>query len=218
MAKLSLIFPMAGQGARFGYRFKPFLEVRGTSFIQAAFAPFRPWLAPIDKVCFIFTAEQEQAYVCAPAWARLFTDVPHDTAILARRPPVPPRPCAMPGDEGHRRADPGMRLRPCRGCRRPDAATQRPDIACAVPTWDLDGESLAAWSVAAVDEDGRIGAVAEKALPLAGRKFPRRDRLLLFRRRRPGAALHRRGADSTHLRHRLELSARRPPGSVGPGR
>lgn len=44
---------------------------------------------------------------------------------------------------------------------------QNPDIACAIPTWDLDGESLASWSVAAIAEDGRIHAVAEKALPAA---------------------------------------------------
>ena len=53
---------MAGQGARFGYRFKPFLTVRNSSFIEAAFAPFRPWLARIDKIYFIMTR--------ARAWRR----------------------------------------------------------------------------------------------------------------------------------------------------
>src|SRR5665213_2184308 len=62
MRKLSLIFPMAGQGARFGYRFKPFLDVQGKSFIEAAFAPFREGLPQIDKVDFIVTAEQERTH------------------------------------------------------------------------------------------------------------------------------------------------------------
>jgi hypothetical protein len=37
--------------------------------------------------------------------------------------------------------------------------------ACAVPTWSLEGEPVASWGVAAVDNTGRILAVKEKALP-----------------------------------------------------
>src|ERR1700733_13795662 len=79
---LSLIFPMAGQGARFGYRFKPFLDVRGQTFIEAAFLPFRPWLAQIANVHFVFTREQDAAHdVRARLW-ELFPDVPHEATVL----------------------------------------------------------------------------------------------------------------------------------------
>jgi hypothetical protein len=49
-------------------------------------------------------------------------------------------------------------------------ATLNPAIACAIPTWSMDGESLASWSVAAI-ENNRITAVAEKSLPAAGGDF-----------------------------------------------
>ena len=41
------------------------------------------------------------------------------------------------------------------------AAADDPAIACAVPTWPLDGEPLSAWSVAAMDKSGRIRAIRE---------------------------------------------------------
>jgi GTP:adenosylcobinamide-phosphate guanylyltransferase len=164
--KLSLIFPMAGQGARFGYRFKPFLEVGGETFIEAAFAPFRPWHARIGKVHFVFTAEQEKVHGVGARLTSLFCDVPHGTAILDKSTEGPARTLehclemnAITGpilvcDCDHAVDVDGLMR-----------AAENPAIACAVPTWPLDGEKLSSWSVAAVNQDGGIGAVAEKALP-----------------------------------------------------
>jgi hypothetical protein len=171
MQKISLIFPMAGQGARFGYRFKPFLEVRGRSFIEAAFAPFRAWLPRIGKVCFVFTAEQDAAHDARARLAALFADVPHDAMILDGPTDGPAQTLAqclaakaitgpiMVCDCDHAVNVDGL------------MAAAQSGIACAVPTWPLLGESLAAWSVAAMNPDGRIIAVAEKALPSCGAEF-----------------------------------------------
>ena len=38
--KFNIIFPMAGKGSRFGYKFKPFLKISDLTFIQLAFQPF----------------------------------------------------------------------------------------------------------------------------------------------------------------------------------
>jgi GTP:adenosylcobinamide-phosphate guanylyltransferase len=163
---------MAGQGARFGYRFKPFLAVQGKTFIEAAFAPFRPWLAQIDKVYFVITAEQNAAHDVRARLAEMFAGVPHETVMLDKATDGPAqtlRHClevkaimgpVMVCDCDHAVAvDALMR-----------AATDG-QIACAVPTWDLKGEPLTAWSVAAVAENGQITAVAEKALPSRGENF-----------------------------------------------
>ena len=40
-----------------------------------------------------------------------------------------------------------------------------------MPTWSLDGESVASWSVAAIDAMGRIRAIREKARPKHGETF-----------------------------------------------
>jgi NDP-sugar pyrophosphorylase family protein len=171
MRKLSLIFPMAGQGARFGYRFKPFLEVQGRSFIEAAFAPFREGLPQIEKVYFIVTAEQERTHDVSARLGEMFAGVPFQTVVLAAPTDGPAetlRQCLvlenisgpiLVCDCDHAVDVDGL-LR----------ATQNSDIACAIPTWDLAGESLASWSVAAID-NGRITAVAEKALPASGGNF-----------------------------------------------
>jgi molybdopterin-guanine dinucleotide biosynthesis protein A len=171
MRKLTLIFPMAGQGARFGYRFKPFLEVQGKTFIEAAFEPFRKGLPQIGKVYFIVTAEQERSHGVSARLDEMFAGVPFETVVLE-----------APTD------GPAETLRQCLAARNITGpilvcdcdhavdvdgllrATQDAGIACAIPTWDLDGESLASWSVAAI-HDNLITAVAEKALPVSGENF-----------------------------------------------
>ncbi len=172
MGKITLIFPMAGQGARFGYRFKPFLEVGGQTFIQAALAPFRPWRDHIEKAHFVFTAEQEKAHAVRARLMTLFADLTHDTAILER-------PTAGPAQTLERCLAMKETKGPILVCDCDHAvdvaglmrAAEDPAVACAVPTWPLEGESLAAWSVAAVDPDGRVTAVAEKSLPDRGGQF-----------------------------------------------
>ncbi len=172
MRKISLIFPMAGQGARFGYRFKPFLDVQQMTFIEAAFAPFRPHLPQIAKVYFVFTAEQNRAHNVRARLDRMFADVPHDTAILAK-----------PTDGPAQTLDKCLEMKSlsgpimvcdCDHAVNVDALMQtmkQPHIECAVPTWDIKGEPLTSWSVAAVQHDGRIAAIAEKALPKHGEDF-----------------------------------------------
>lgn len=166
---LTLIFPMAGEGARFGYRFKPFLEVRGMPFIAAAFAPFRRWQSRIGRICFVFTSAQEQAHGVSARLTALFPGLPVETAILEAPTPGPAETLrqalelrgisgpAIVCDCDHAVDIDGLM-----------AAADDPAIACAVPTWALEGESLSAWSVAAVDHHGHIRAIREKALPDGG--------------------------------------------------
>ncbi len=169
MQEISLIFPMAGQGARFGYRFKPFLEVREMSFIEAAFLPFRPWLSRIAQVYFVFTREQDTTHQVSARLDEMFADVPFEAVILDRAtegPAVTLGRCL----ESENISGPIMAC-DCDHALTVDGlmrAAENPDIECALPTWDLDGESLASWSVAAIGGDGRIAAVSEKALPAHG--------------------------------------------------
>jgi len=171
--KISLIFPMAGEGARFGYRFKPFLEVNGKTFIEAALEPFRPWLAQIGGISFVFTRAQEEAHGVSERLAAMFDGLPQQSVILdapTQGPAETLRQClaqtniegpAIVCDCDHAVDIAGLM----------HAALARPDVACAMPTWCLEGESLASWSVAAVDEAGRILAIREKALPEQGKTF-----------------------------------------------
>jgi len=170
---LSLIFPMAGQGARFGYRFKPFLEIDGGTFIEAAFAPFRPHLGRIARVHFVFLREQEEAHAVSKRLAALFEGIDHRAVILDRPTDGPAETLAQcltrEGVEGPIVACDCDHALDVGGLMR--LAAEEPTVACALPTWDLAGEPLSAWSVAAIDADGRVTAIAEKRLPDTGRGF-----------------------------------------------
>lgn len=171
--KLSLIFPMAGEGARFGYRFKPFLEVQGRSFIEAALEPFRPWMAHIDRICFVFTQAQEEAHNVRHRLGEMFAGLPIQSAVLesSTRGPAETlqRALEITGITGAAIVCDCDHAVDINGLMR--LALDRKDIACAVPTWSLEGEQLKSWSVAAIDGADRIVAIREKALPDCGDKF-----------------------------------------------
>lgn len=165
--KLTLIFPMAGEGARFGYRFKPFLSLRGEAFIAAAVAPFRPWMADIESLCFIFTRAQEQAHNVSARLSEMFDGLPIQCVIL-EKPTRGPAETLLHALEQTGATGPAL-VCDCdhavdvEGLMR--VATTEPGVACAVPTWSLEGEPIASWSVAAIDTANRVLTVREKALP-----------------------------------------------------
>jgi hypothetical protein len=207
---LSLIFPMAGQGARFGYRFKPFLNFRGNAFIQAAFQPFRPFLGEIARVYFVFLREQENAHLVSQRLSSMFADVDHRVVIL-------PAPTAGPAETLFQcltRARIEGKIMVCDCDHALDVgglmrlAVSDPLAACGLPTWDLTGEPLCSWSVA----DRR------KANAGSGWRVPRRDRLLLLRRRRPSSPDRRRRQAALHLRSRADPHQGEAAGAVGRGK
>lgn len=172
MSKLTLIFPMAGQGARFGYRFKPFLDLHGRTFIEEAFEPFRAWFPQIATTHFIFTREQEVAHGVRERLSQMFADVPHDAAVLDAPTAGPAQTLAQ--CLSLKNVTGPILVCDCDHAVDVDAllrATENPQIQCAVPTWDIANEPLSAWSVASIGRNGRIGAVAEKALPETGNVF-----------------------------------------------
>ena len=87
MEKLfTLIFPMAGKGARFGYKFKPFLEIEGRgTFIEIAFTPFRKHLHLIEKVIFVFLEEQEKEFDVSSRLKNIFFDINFEVTILQKQ-------------------------------------------------------------------------------------------------------------------------------------
>ena len=81
--KYNLIFPIAGEGSRFGYTFKPFLEVDNKgNFIELAFSPFKKHLSKIDKILFIFLKAQETKYDVSNNLKRIFSNINFETCIL----------------------------------------------------------------------------------------------------------------------------------------
>lgn len=159
---------MAGQGARFGHRFKPFLMIDDTMFIEAAVRPFLAFASQIERLVFVYLEEQERAFEVSARLAAMFSGVAIETVRLdapTRGPAetigravarLSARGPAMICDCDH-----SLEVAPLFAAF--GAASAAPFDAL-LPVWPLDGEDVAAWSVARVDA-GRVLAIAEKRIP-----------------------------------------------------
>lgn len=169
---MNVFFPMAGQGARFGHRFKPFLMLDDATFIAAAVQPFRTFASRIARFVFVYLDEQERAYEVSARLAAMFAGLPIETVRLdaPTRGPAETigRAVARLGARGPAMicdCDHSLDVAPLFD------AFEHTKFDALLPVWPLDGEDVAAWSVARV-EDGRVLAIAEKRIPDGARGVP----------------------------------------------
>lgn len=170
---MDVLFPMAGQGARFGHQFKPFLRIGDTSFIEAAVRPFRAHAKQIGRFGFVYLEEQEREHDVERQLRMMFADLPIEIVRLS----TPTRgPAETIGRAVEARGfndaallcdcDHELDVTPIFDL----VATGTPyDVI--LPVWPLEPDNLASWSVAMVDA-GRVTAVAEKRLPEGGTGTP----------------------------------------------
>jgi hypothetical protein len=164
---VALIFPMAGRGARFGGTFKPFLRFGGGTFIEAAVQPFRKWRAAISRVVFVFLEAQEREFHVRERLARMFDGLPWEAVLLPRPTDGPAETLAGAVEQAGITGaaivcdcDHSVNVDPLF-----EALTADRAAACMLPVWNLAGEDVRSWSVAALADDGAVTAIAEKAVP-----------------------------------------------------
>ena len=80
--KFNIIFPMAGKGSRFGYKFKPFIKISDLTFIQLAFQPFLKHKKYINKVYFIITDEQNKDFLVNENLKKQFPNISYELITL----------------------------------------------------------------------------------------------------------------------------------------
>lgn len=156
---------MAGQGARFGNRFKPFLTVGSSTFIQAAVEPFREFMTDITRFVFVYLASQEHDFEVERRLNEYFPDLPFEIAHLdaPTRGPAETIGRAITQLRASGPAficdcDHSLNVGPLFEAARPA------DAAAIIPVWPLDGEDVKSWSVARV-ENGIVRSIAEKRFP-----------------------------------------------------
>ena len=164
---------MAGQGARFGHRFKPFLALDDATFIEAAVQPFRRFASQISRFVFVYLEAQEREFSVSRRLAEMFAGLPIESVRLEA-------PTRGPAETiGRAVARLGARG-PVLICDCDHALDVEPLFAAAgrgerfdalLPVWPLDGEDIASWSVALV-ESGRVLAIGEKRIPDPPRGTP----------------------------------------------
>lgn len=171
-APVTVIFPMAGQGARFGYRFKPFLEIDGGTFIEAAVKPFREHQDRIARFLFVYLEQQDVDHAVEQRLHATMPDIVQQSAKLPQATPGP----AVTLRQALALTDVSGPIIVCDCDHALDvapifAAADVDGIACILPTWSLEGERIESWGVAGIAEDGRVVAVGEKRLPDTGDRF-----------------------------------------------
>ena len=78
----NVIFPMAGKGSRFNYKFKPFIKISDLTFIQLAFKYFIKWKEYINNIYFIITKEQDKLFNVTSKLKDYFSDYKYKLIIL----------------------------------------------------------------------------------------------------------------------------------------
>lgn len=156
---------MAEQGPRGGYKYRPFIDIGKDTLIEAAVRSFRPHLASIREFVFICLEEHEELHQVSERLAAMFPDLPHRVVKLAA-------PTRGPGATIVAAAKQGGILGEAIICDVDHALDVGPIFKAIhengadaiLPTWNLRGEDLKCWSVAAVSA-GRVNGIAEKRLP-----------------------------------------------------
>lgn len=147
-----------------------------TTFIEAAVQPFRRFASQITRLVFVYLEEQERAHEVSARLAAMFAGLPAGMKIETVRLDAPTRgpaetiarAVAQIGARGPALicdCDHSLDVAPL------FAAFERERFDALLPVWPLEGEDVAAWSVARV-EDGRVLAIAEKRIPDGPRGTP----------------------------------------------
>ncbi|HET7501658.1 MAG TPA: NTP transferase domain-containing protein [Kofleriaceae bacterium] len=166
---MDVLFPMAGQGARFGHKFKPFLTFEDRTFIEAAVAPFREFQSRISRFVFVYLAAQERELAVSERLSEMFSDLAIETVQLATPTRGPAETIGRAAQQLGARGpvlicdcDHTLDVEPLFTAA--DRATRGEPFDALLPVWPLDGEDVASWSVALVDA-GRVLAIGEKRIP-----------------------------------------------------
>jgi len=164
---MDVFFPMAGQGARFGHRFKPFLTIGDQLFIEAALEPFRRFQSQIGRFVFVYLEAQEREFAVSERLQTVFAGLPIATVRLAAPTRGPAETIARAieqlrdpvGGAFVCDCDHSLEVEPLfRWC------TANPEFQALLPVWPLEPENLASWSVAMVERD-RVWGMSEKRMP-----------------------------------------------------
>lgn len=163
----TVVFPMAGDGQRFGGTFKPFLRIGGERFIETAAAPFIDSGTSVGELVFVVRADHDVAFSAAAELARMFSGVPHQVVVL-------PGPTAGPVATVQatlHALPPGEPIIACDCDHALDVsgilgvAAGHPDAVAAIPVWPVSRDEVGSWSVASLDGSGRVLQIREKAWP-----------------------------------------------------
>lgn len=157
----TLIFPVAGEGSRFGGTFKPLLPIGDITFIEKAYEPFRKHEDRIDEVLCICTKDQEKQY---NAVEQLSTCIPHKNVrvVVIDKPTSGPLKTVQSAIKKAKLVGPAV-ICDCDHSLDVDPIVEQISLSqdALIPTWSIDESEYANWSKV-MHDDGKIRLICEK--------------------------------------------------------
>lgn len=171
--KLTVMFPMAGDGKRFGHCYKPFLKVRNEYFIVAAIKTFLKWQHMIKEFVFVYRDDQEKIFNVSKKISEIFDNIDFRLIILDKKTSGPVETISTALVK-HRVEDSAMfcdcdhsiNVDPLFGIISSDN-----NYDSILPVWQIDESEVKSWSVLSVDENMKMIDIAEKSIPEIGNKY-----------------------------------------------
>jgi len=167
MKKVTVVFPMAGEGQRFGGQFKPFIEFEGKTFIKHAIEPFLKWSDQIDKFHFILRSDHNREHTADVKLLQLTNANPISLAMINKTDNVCETIIAgckdLKGPVMFVDCDNSVNVDPIFEFLKSNPQRDVPD--CIIPTWSLIGEDPRNWSIATILPNGSVTSIAEKKYP-----------------------------------------------------
>ncbi len=160
--KLNVVFPMAGEGSRFGYTFKPFISVGDLTFIERAISPFLKHEDKINKFYFIVTEEQEKENKVRVGLDKIL-DVPFDLIIIPEKTSGPHQTIVKASTLNTDILD-NVIICDCDHSIDVDCIfSDSDDFDCIIPVWNIEDNEQSKWSKVVYLKD-ELSMICEKEI------------------------------------------------------
>lgn len=166
--KVTIVFPMAGDGTRFGSGYKPFNRIAEECFIEAAVRPFLKWNNVIKKYIFIIRKDHDEKFKVTSKLKEIFHTIDFEIIVLDRSTsgPVETLSSAMSSyniedpviicDCDHSiKVDPMFK----------DILSSNNKFDAFLPIWDINKNEVSSWSIVTLDRHMNIVDINEKIMP-----------------------------------------------------
>ena len=170
MRKVTIVFPMAGEGQRFGNKFKPFLKIFDKCFIELAIEPFIKHKDKIEKFIFIVRKDHSKQFNVSNKFLKF--DIPILFFISEIEPTNNVIETISTLFEFGSLKD--VIFCDCDHSLNVDAIFETIDenkYDCIIPGWPILPDESKIWSIASVDNDNTVKSIKEKEYPKKFEKY-----------------------------------------------
>jgi len=176
MKKITVVFPMAGEGQRFGNKFKPFLKIFNKTFIELAVEPFLKHKNEIEWFVFIVREDHQKQFDVCGKINSLNLPIKYDIEYVFIDPTNNVIETISTLFDG-RKSLSDVIFCDCDHWLNVDSLfeeIQKDKFDCIIPGWPIKPREVDNWSVASYDKFYRydmgykVLAISEKAIPRDG--------------------------------------------------